>query len=151
MRTIQRDIVGGFIISADGKLLLGKAGVYTEMWCVPGGGIEEGETKEQALHREILEETGIDISRAEVEPIHLDLTGESEKTLRTTGERVFVEMTFHNFVVRLPQAADGVEIKAEDDFTDARWIPLGDLIHIPLAQPTITTLAHLGYLPPQNV
>lgn len=67
MRTIQRDIVGAFIFSSDNKLLLGKSikgGVYPDYWIVPGGGMEPDETKVEAVKRETLEETGIDISEA---------------------------------------------------------------------------------------
>ena len=42
MRTIHRDIVGGFIFSKDGRLLLGKnckGGVYEGSFVVPGGGV----------------------------------------------------------------------------------------------------------------
>ena len=31
------------------------------MWCVPGGAIELGETLEEALRREVKEETALDI------------------------------------------------------------------------------------------
>ena len=57
MRTIYRDIVGGFIFSKDAKLLLGKnrkGGVYEGCYLVPGGGVEEGETNEAALEREMM-------------------------------------------------------------------------------------------------
>ena len=72
MRTIHRDIVGGFIFSKDNKLLLGKnrkGGVYEGSFVVPGGGIEEGETKEIALQREMKEETGIDTNNASITQI----------------------------------------------------------------------------------
>ncbi|HET8840562.1 MAG TPA: NUDIX hydrolase, partial [Ktedonobacteraceae bacterium] len=62
LRILQRRIVVGYIISSDGQLLLGKkvpgsGGVYPDSWHNPGGGVEPGETDEQALAREVHEET----------------------------------------------------------------------------------------------
>jgi ADP-ribose pyrophosphatase YjhB (NUDIX family) len=56
MRTIHRTIVSALIYSNDGKLLMGKkdpakGGVYNDCWHIPGGGIEEGEGKIEALTR----------------------------------------------------------------------------------------------------
>jgi ADP-ribose pyrophosphatase YjhB (NUDIX family) len=48
-----------------GKVLLTKREDF-EVWCLPGGGIEEGESPAQAAAREALEETGL-----EVEVTHL--------------------------------------------------------------------------------
>ncbi len=106
LRTIKRDIVGAFIFSSDGKLLLGKnikGGVYPDHWVIPGGGIEPNETKIDALKREIKEETGIDITTAEIEQIEGVLNGQSEKVLRETGEKVLVDMDFYNFKVTLQE------------------------------------------------
>ncbi len=69
MRTIQREIVAGLVVSKDGKFLFGMkdpegGGVYAHCWHTPGGGIEEGENKLEALAREMQEEMGIDICRA---------------------------------------------------------------------------------------
>lgn len=146
MRAITRDIVGGFIFSSDVKLLLGKGGVYGDAWLVPGGGIEPGESMTAAIKREIFEETGIDISKGKVEQLTDDITGESEKTLRDTGERVLVKMNFFNFIVKLPKTADEINIKAGDDFTDASWFAVEDLPKMELAPPSVTTLQNLGYL-----
>ena len=84
MRTIKRDVVGGFIFSSDNYLLLGKSnrGTYEGMWIIPGGGIESGESQEQALIREILEETGIDISNEKIEKMDISLSGQSKKILK---------------------------------------------------------------------
>jgi 8-oxo-dGTP pyrophosphatase MutT (NUDIX family) len=146
MRTIHREIVGGFIISSDDKILLGKTGVYSGLWVVPGGGIDPGETKLEALRREILEETGIDIKGMKIVDMKVDLTGESEKNLRGTGERVHVKMRFHNYRISVPLPADKVKIKATDDLVAATWFSRQELPKLNLSPPTVSSLQKLGYL-----
>lgn len=146
MRTIRRDVVGGFIFSSDGQLLMGKGGVYAGCWLVPGGGVKQGETKLEALLREIMEETGLDIANEDITQLEDVMTGESEKVLRDSGEKVRVAMRFYNFVVMLTSPAGSIKVTAEDDFVDARWFPVTDLPHIRLSPPSIVTLKKLGYL-----
>ena len=50
--------VGIVVVNNDGQFFLGKR-VGAEAWQFPQGGIDEGETPEQALYRELYEETGI--------------------------------------------------------------------------------------------
>jgi 8-oxo-dGTP pyrophosphatase MutT (NUDIX family) len=149
MRTIERDIVGAFIFSSDKKVLLGnnkKGGVYQDQLVVPGGGIEEGEPKLDALKREILEETGIDISDAVVTEIDKVSVGESEKTLRDTGERVLVKMRFHDFKVQLHDISSQVELKFEDDYEAAKWYTPDDLAGLEMSPATKETLQKLGFI-----
>ena len=124
MRTIERNIAGAFIFSNDGFVLLGKnqkGGVFEDMWVIPGGGIDEGESAEDAMRREMLEEVGIDVTGAQIE-IQPDIqTGTSEKTLRDTGERVNVLMHFSDFVVMIDKPAREIPIVLEDDFGFAEW------------------------------
>ena len=149
MRTIQRDIVGGFIFSADGKMLLGKnrkGGVYEGLFVVPGGGVDDGETKLQALQREMMEETGIDIRQGVTVPIN-ESTGAHEKTLRDIDERVFVKMNFYDYRIDLPQNADDITIHADDDWYMPQWFNIAELNDVPTSQPIRSTLLSAGILP----
>ena len=148
MRTIERDIVGGFIFSKDGKLLLGKnrkGGVYEGSFVVPGGGVDAGETRDAALHREMLEETGIDITEALVTEMQSSF-GEHEKTLSDTNERVLVKMHFYNYRINLKEDAKDVVIKTEDDWYEPRWFEMHELQHANLSKPTHNTLKNMGII-----
>jgi nucleoside triphosphatase len=52
---------GALIFNKDGKIFLMKSHKWQNRYVVPGGHIELGETMEQALRREIMEETGMEI------------------------------------------------------------------------------------------
>lgn len=59
--------VGGLVVNRKGEVLLLKSHKWGGRYVLPGGHIELGETMEQALVREIKEETGLDIH----DPEHL--------------------------------------------------------------------------------
>ena len=62
MYTVVPNVLG--YLERDGKILLGlredrPSKIYRNQWDLPGGQIERGETVEEALRREFLEETGL--------------------------------------------------------------------------------------------
>lgn len=108
--------------------------MYPDAWHIPGGGVDEAEELRDAARREGLEETGIDLSEAELSPLPFVGHGGSVKTVKDTGERVWANMTFNRFEARLPQLAADVELHPTDDLVELRWFgedELPGIAHIP--------------------
>ena len=56
----ERRAVRALIVDTGGRVLLTRWNIYGDTWWIaPGGGVEEGETEEQALRRELEEELGL--------------------------------------------------------------------------------------------
>ncbi len=134
MREIERIIVSALIFSKDGKLLMGKkdpskGGVYPNVWHIPGGGINEGESLEQALQREIKEEVGIDITPYGAILISNEDTGVAEKTL-DTGEKVIAKMHFNRFKIVLDKPAAEIRLHLNDDLVETHWFSPEELPNV---------------------
>jgi putative (di)nucleoside polyphosphate hydrolase len=71
MKKCYRPNVAAVLQRSDGRVLIGQRSDYPESWQFPQGGVDQGESLEQAVAREILEETGL---RSEIYRI-LDRTG----------------------------------------------------------------------------
>jgi 8-oxo-dGTP diphosphatase len=111
----------GVIIIRDGRILLlqrHKYGLY--YYLVPGGGVEEGETVEEAAVREAREETGLEVT----------LAGK-------VGEYHHREQLEHYFLARdfngeLHLGGPEVARQSRDNVYRLEWVPLSRLDDIPL-------------------
>ena len=151
MRTIHREIVSALIFSKDGKLLMGmkdpkSGGVYADCWHIPGGGVDENETHIEALHRELLEEVGVDTSSCNVTLVDNQGRGETEKTLKDTGERVLCKMKFNVYRVDLDKNAAQVKTNPSDDLAILEWVELGQVHRYKLTPPSLALFTRLGYI-----
>ena len=81
------------IIKQDDKILLCRISSQVKgsegKWTLPGGGIEFGESPEQAMEREVREETGLQSTAGEVAGI------DSIVTINELGERHGIRIIYH--------------------------------------------------------
>ena len=72
MKKMRQRIIVCPVIQNEGEYLLCKMakdrGVFPGQWALPGGGVEPGETIENALRREIREELGDALEIAHIQP-----------------------------------------------------------------------------------
>lgn len=149
MRTINRTIVSAMLMSSDGKILLGKVregGVFPDCWHIPGGGVDEGETKEEALIREMQEEIGLDVAKFPTMLVRDADTGKANKTDKQTGETYHVVMQFNVYQVDIPLPSLEIRIELHDDLTEYRWVALTDLPKYKHTPPSQKLFKSLGYL-----
>jgi mutator protein MutT len=110
--------VGAVVVDGE-RVLLAKRGnePLKGRWSLPGGGVEIGETLENALMREVREETGLVVSVGPVlevlDRIHAAADGRVE---------------FHYVIVDyLCRASNPDEARAASDAADVRWAPAAQL------------------------
>jgi len=121
----------GAVVFKDERVLLVRRGQppSKNLWAIPGGSVEIGETLQEAAQREILEETGIKIQAGEpvftFDVIERDGTG---------------KIRFHYVIVDL--AADYVtgDTQAGDDAAEARWVTAQEIDELKVSAPTLNLL-----------
>ncbi len=106
------------LVVSDGRLMLTRRArpPFEGMWDVPGGFVEPLEHPEQALRRELMEETGLEVDVGELVGVFTDTYGDG-------GAATF--NLYYRASVR-----GGVE-RAADDVSEIGWFPLDS---IPLEQ-----------------
>lgn len=115
----------------EGQVLLirkGK-GPYTGSWDLPGGGIEHGESPEDAVRRELIEETGLPV-------LDLALAGVYHKRLVNPLPDGDLEDLQHIGVIYRITVDRAARLREEPDGIDslgARWLPVCELAGQPLS------------------
>jgi ADP-ribose pyrophosphatase YjhB (NUDIX family) len=117
----------------DGRLLLIKRGHEpgAGLWSLPGGRIEPGETHQQAVAREVLEETGLVVTCGRLLGT-ADLPGPPGSVIAVSDYLAVVT---------------GGELTPGDDAADARWVNAAELGRLPLTSGLTDYLAAWGACP----
>lgn len=110
--------VGALILDPDGRIFLFQSHKWKGAWAIPGGHIEAGETALAAVHREVLEETGLKLESAEFLCYQ-----ECVYDPAFWKERHFV---FLDFVCR----TRGGEVSLNDEAEDWRWYEPEELAEV---------------------
>jgi mutator protein MutT len=129
----NRPILGvGAIIIEDGRVLLAERGrePLKGYWSLPGGAVEVGETLEQAVRRETLEETGLEIDPVAVvevfERITRDSTGVAE---------------YHYVLIDYLCRVTGGVLVPGDDVSRAEWVARAGLGQYRITEGTLPVIA----------
>ena len=127
----------GAIVIKDGKVLMVKraAPPNKNLWAIPGGMLELGETLQEGAEREIFEETSIRI-RAGKPIFTFDLLE------RDNEGRVY----FHFLIVDMEAEYLAGEIKAASDALDVCWVTPEECQNLPLTSNTLRMLEELGFI-----
>ncbi|HAV62992.1 MAG TPA: NUDIX hydrolase [Verrucomicrobiales bacterium] len=117
--------VGGLIFDASGHVLMLRTHKWSGLWGIPGGKTKLGETSEQALIRELKEETGLDID--EIEFVLVQDCISSKEFYRDAH---FVLL---NYTCRV---AGQKQVMLNEEAEEYRWLEPVDALSLPLNTPT---------------
>jgi ADP-ribose pyrophosphatase YjhB (NUDIX family) len=113
------------IFNGTGQALMIRTHKWSNLWGIPGGKIKWGEPSEEALRREIREETGLDVT--DVEFVLVQDCIHSKEFYRDAH---FVLLNYTCRCVGEPA------VKLNDEAREFRWLTVAQALEMPLNQPT---------------
>ena len=134
IRTVEKRPRAGsaVLIKKGNTFLLAKRNKknYNGKWVIPGGGIDWGETIEEAAVREIKEETNLDI-----------------KIIKLICFREIINLKgeYHSIVFFHLAEPIGGELRASDDSEEARFFSVDDIKKLDIAESVKEVLQEAGF------
>ena len=125
--------VGGLIFNEADEVLMIRTHKWSNLWGIPGGKIKWGEPSEDALRREIKEETDLDVTGIQFvlvqDCIH-------SKEFYRDAHFVLLNYTCH--------CAGERRVKLNDEAREHRWVTVEEALTMPINQPTRRLLLAVG-------
>ena len=116
--------VGALIHDGGGNVLMIRTHTWSDMWGIPGGKIERGESSEDALKREIMEETNLEIS---------DIRFVMNQDCINSTEFYRPE---HFILLNYLAKASTHEVTLNEEAEDFRWFTVDDALKLELNSAT---------------
>ena len=123
--------VGAVILNSEDKVLICQSNKWNQKYVIPGGHIEAGEKMEEAVVREVKEETGLDVYDIELLGITESIYSESFQ-----NKKHFI---FVDFICR----SDSDQVVLNEEAQSYRWIDLGEIEDYDLEEFTFSLLKEL--------
>jgi phosphoglycolate phosphatase len=117
--------VGALIFKKSGEGLMIRTHKWSNLWGIPGGKIKWGETSEDALRREIKEETNLEIS-----DIEFVLVQDCIHSKEFYKDAHFILLNYICGCVGEPQ------VRLNDEAREFRWVGIEAALKMPINQPT---------------
>jgi ADP-ribose pyrophosphatase YjhB (NUDIX family) len=117
--------VGALIFDDGGKVLMLRTHKWSGLWGIPGGKPKFGEASEEALRREVKEETNLEIGE-----IEFVLVQDCIHSTEFYRDAHFVLLNYRC------KALGPTEVKLNDEAEEFRWVTMDEAFELPLNVPT---------------
>jgi ADP-ribose pyrophosphatase YjhB (NUDIX family) len=117
--------VGALIFNDANEVLMVRTHKWSNLWGIPGGKVKWGESSEDALRRELKEETNLDVA-----DIRFILVQDCIHSKEFYREAHFVLLNYTCRCVGRP------EVKLNDEAREFRWVSIPQAVPMPINQPT---------------
>jgi len=117
--------VGGLIFNSAGQVLMIRTHKWSNLWGIPGGKIKWGEPAMDALHREIKEETNLEVTN-----IEFVLVQDCIHSKEFYRDAHFVLLNYTCLCAAEPM------VKLNDEAREYRWVSVAEALAMPINQPT---------------
>ena len=125
----KRPLVGvGALVFNRGRILLAQRGKepLKGWWSLPGGALETGESLKEAVCREVLEETGLEVEAGEVFEVF-------ERITRDDDGKTEYHFVLVDYICRVKRG----KLQAGDDVCGVEWVRRKDLGSLQITEGTL--------------